>query len=61
MSNPNNPQIGWGSGTPPSPTVNCTAGTQVTVTVSYDYPINILGVVTVAGSALNATAVAVVE
>ena len=59
VSNPANPQIVWG--VPPSSTVNCSAGTQVSVTGSYNFPINILGVVSIGGSALTATAVAVVE
>jgi hypothetical protein len=58
-SNPADPTIGWGS--PPGAAVNCTVGTPVTVTGSYPYGINILGIVNVGSSNLTATAVAVVE
>jgi Flp pilus assembly protein TadG len=57
VNNPDDPQILWnGSGT-----VNCTVGTPVTVTGSYPYAINILGVINVGSTNLQAQAEAVVE
>jgi Flp pilus assembly protein TadG len=57
LNSPSDPTILWNG----SATVNCTAGTPVTVTGSYFFPINILGIVRISGTQLTATAASVVE
>jgi Flp pilus assembly protein TadG len=60
VANAINPTITWGPG-PADNRPICIAGTPVAVTGSYDYPINILGLINVGGDQLTATAVGVVE
>jgi Flp pilus assembly protein TadG len=51
------PTILWNG----SSTENCTAGTPVTVSGSYNFSVDILGIVSIPASKLSATAEAVVE
>jgi Flp pilus assembly protein TadG len=60
VANAVDPTISWGTDPPNQPPI-CIAGTRVTVTGSYNYPINILGLIRVGGDQLTATAVGVVE
>jgi TadE-like protein len=55
MANPNPPVIVYGG------SGDCSVGNPVTVTGAYNYPINILGIIQVSGTALNATAESIVE
>jgi Flp pilus assembly protein TadG len=58
-NNPQDPSFFWGGGATSS--YSCTVGTPVTVSGSYNFPISILGVFNISGTALNATAEAIVE
>jgi Flp pilus assembly protein TadG len=57
--NPQDPSFYWGAAG--TSIYSCTAGTPVTVTGSYNYPINILGIVNIPGTSLTATAESIVE